>query len=116
MDLVCPHCQSPVAVSDKTLAPGVLCASCGSTFNLDPVGNSAWELRDSGFRLGRFELLNVVGKGAFGTVYKARDPKLDRIVAVKVAHGTSLERDRFLREARSVAQLRHPCIVPIYEV
>ena len=69
--------------------------------------------------LGKFELLDIVGVGAFGTVYKARDPELDRIVAIKVPRagnlGSKEDADRFIREARSVAQLRHPSIVPVYE-
>jgi len=79
-----------------------------------------YEDQDKGRLVGRFELLGIVGVGAFGTVYKARDPELDRIVAIKVPRASSLARvedqDRFLREARSVAQLRHPGIVPVYEV
>jgi WD40 repeat protein/tRNA A-37 threonylcarbamoyl transferase component Bud32 len=71
-------------------------------------------------RLGRFELLETVGRGAFGTVYKARDPKLDRIVAIKIPRSGGLasaeDLDRFLREARSAARLRHPGIVPVHEV
>ncbi|HXG10421.1 MAG TPA: serine/threonine-protein kinase [Gemmataceae bacterium] len=78
----------------------------------------AW--RPSGEKLGRFELLEPVGHGGFGTVYKARDPELDRTVAIKVPRGSSLpgsqDLDRFLREARSVAQLRHPSIVTVHEV
>jgi len=54
--------------------------------------------------------------GAFGTVYRARDPELDRIVAIKVPRAANLpdksDADRFLREARSVANLRHQSIVP----
>src|SRR5581483_11229060 len=61
-----------------------------------------------------------VGQGAFGTVYKARDPELDRTVAIKVPRAGNLagpqDLDRFLREARSVAQLRHPSIVTVHEV
>jgi serine/threonine protein kinase len=57
--------------------------------------------------------------GTFGTVFKARDPQLDRVVALKVPRlgnlGGEDDRQRFLREARSVAQLRHPAIVPVYE-
>jgi serine/threonine protein kinase len=70
--------------------------------------------------LGKFELIVKVGVGAFGSVYKARDPKLDRVVAVKVPRMGNLtsdeDRDRFVREARSVAQLRHPSIVSVHEV
>lgn len=69
--------------------------------------------------LGRFELVKVLGKGAFGTVYLARDPQLDRQVALKIPLRTSLqdaaEKMRFVREARAAAQLRHPNIVPVYD-
>ena len=70
--------------------------------------------------IGKFELLEVVGRGAFGIVYRARDRDLDRIVAVKVPKNGQFvsqeEEDRFVREARSVAQLSHPGIVHIHEV
>jgi serine/threonine protein kinase len=70
--------------------------------------------------LGKFELLETVGQGAFGTVYRARDLELDRIVAVKVPRGdrsaTPADEERFVREARNAAQLSHPGIVPVYEV
>jgi len=72
-------------------------------------------------RIGKFEILATVGHGAFGTVFKAHDTELDRIVAIKVPResnvGTSQDDiDRFLREARAVAQLRFPSIIAIYEV
>jgi WD40 repeat protein/tRNA A-37 threonylcarbamoyl transferase component Bud32 len=71
-------------------------------------------------RLGRYELIEAIGSGAFGNVYRARDPELERIVAIKLPRAGQLtsanEIERFLREARSVAQLRHPSIVSIYEV
>jgi WD40 repeat protein len=71
-------------------------------------------------RLGRFELIEVVGAGTFGTVYKAYDPQLGRIVAVKTPHSARLitpeERSRFLREARSASQLRHHGIVSVHDV
>jgi len=64
--------------------------------------------------------LEAVGRGAFGTVYRARDTQLDRIVAVKVPRSgtfaTKEDGDRFVREARSVAQLHHSAVVPVYEV
>jgi WD40 repeat protein/tetratricopeptide (TPR) repeat protein/tRNA A-37 threonylcarbamoyl transferase component Bud32 len=79
-----------------------------------------WRPADGPGKLGKFELLAEIGVGAFGTVYKARDPELDRVVAVKVPRAGNLagraELDRFLREARSVAQLRHPGIVPVHDV
>ncbi|HLJ96567.1 MAG TPA: protein kinase [Gemmataceae bacterium] len=72
-----------------------------------------------GVRLGKYLLLEVAGRGACGVVYRAHDPELDRIVAVKLYRldplATAADSERFLREARSAAQLRHPHIVSIYE-
>lgn len=71
-------------------------------------------------RLGRFELLRRLGSGAFGTVYQARDPQLERLVAIKIlpTSGENAMRvvERWLREARSTARLTHDGIVPLYEV
>ena len=70
--------------------------------------------------LDRFELLEEVGSGGFGTVWRARDTRLGRVVALKVPHQTlrgalgQLERCR--REARAAAQLRHPGVVTVHEV
>jgi serine/threonine-protein kinase len=72
-----------------------------------------------GSRLAQFELLDVVGLGASGVVWKARDTRLERLVAVKLPRQESLselERARFMREGRACARLRHPHIVPLYEV
>ncbi len=70
-------------------------------------------------KLGRFEIRTQLGTGAFGVVYRAHDPTLDREVALKVPHAGTLNtekrKQRFLREAKSAAQLRHPNIVPIFE-
>jgi serine/threonine protein kinase len=68
--------------------------------------------------LDRFELLQELGVGSFGQVFRARDLELDRIVAIKILRGGRLasleEIDRFVREARSAAQLKNPGIVSIY--
>jgi WD40 repeat protein/serine/threonine protein kinase len=69
--------------------------------------------------IGRFELRALLGQGAFGTVYRAYDPQLDREVALKVPRFPPNRADlveRFLREARSAARLRHPGIVATFEV
>lgn len=69
--------------------------------------------------VGRYRIKRTVGSGAFGAVYLAYDPQLDRDVALKVPHPGVLESptavDRFLREARAAGRLRHGSIVPVYD-
>jgi Tol biopolymer transport system component len=67
-----------------------------------------------GDRLGPYEILGSIGAGGMGHVYRARDTRLDRTVAIKVAadHFT----DRFEREARAIAQLNHPHICQLHDV
>jgi serine/threonine protein kinase len=65
-------------------------------------------------RLGPYEILAAIGAGGMGEVYKARDTRLDRIVAIKVAQEKFSE--RFEREARAVAALNHPHICTLYDV
>src|ERR1019366_6103423 len=68
----------------------------------------------AGSRLGPYEIIAVAGAGGMGEVYKARDPRLDRTVAIK----TSAEQfsNRFEGEARAIAALNHPNICQIYDV
>jgi len=74
-------------------------------------------------RFGRYEVLSELGRGAMGVVYKARDPKINRVVAVKTINlaGQPPEeeqeyRERFLREAEAAGRLSHPGIVTIFDV
>ena len=71
-------------------------------------------------RIGHYDVLQVVGRGAFGIVFRAVDNVLQRVVAVKVMApqlaATSPARKRFLREARTSAQVRHENVVQVYEV
>ena len=74
-------------------------------------------------RLGRYEIVTEIGRGAMGRVYRARDPKIDRIVALKtisVLGATAADqeeyRQRFFREAQAAGKLAHPGIVTIYDV
>ncbi|HEV7502877.1 MAG TPA: protein kinase [Vicinamibacteria bacterium] len=69
--------------------------------------------------IGRFRVLAVVGEGAMGVLYRARDEALERDVALKVMRAQAADaadRERFLREARAVARLQHPNIVTLYEL
>jgi serine/threonine protein kinase len=67
-----------------------------------------------GSRLGPYEILALIGAGGMGQVWKARDSRLDRIVAIKVAQERFSE--RFEREARTVAALNHPHICSLFDV
>jgi len=67
-------------------------------------------------RIGRFEPLRVLGQGGQGCVYLARDPALDRQVALKTLRRNNRDPARLLQEARHVARLDHPGIVPLYEI
>jgi serine/threonine protein kinase/formylglycine-generating enzyme required for sulfatase activity len=75
---------------------------------------------DSLGRIGHYEVLQVLGKGGFGIVFRAFDDVLQRVVAIKVMAtqlaATSPARKRFLREARMSAQVRHEHVVQVYEV
>src|SRR6202035_4710159 len=68
----------------------------------------------SSARLGPYEILNPIGAGGMGEVYKARDTRLDRIVAIKLSKEQFSE--RFEREARTVAALNHPNICILHDV
>ena len=67
----------------------------------------------------QLEILELIGRGGMGFVYKARQPKLDRFVAVKILPGHLANepafRERFEREARVLAKLQHPLIVSVYD-
>jgi len=71
-------------------------------------------------RLGRYTLLEVIGRGGMGEVWAAFDPDLDRKIAIKVLHGdvaaTEVARTRIVREARAMARLSHPNVVAIHDV
>jgi serine/threonine protein kinase len=67
-----------------------------------------------GAKLGPYEIVSPIGTGGMGEVYKARDTRLDRIVALKVSKAEFTE--RFAREARAIAALNHPNICQIYDV
>jgi tRNA A-37 threonylcarbamoyl transferase component Bud32 len=128
----CPDCERALAELDGLADPLVgrlrtlESASSGTTDYVPPrLLAAALAAREAPAaarvprRLGRFELFEEVGAGSFGQVFRARDTELDRDVAIKVLRAGGLagaeDADRFLREARSAAQLKHPGIVSVYE-
>src|SRR2546425_5384467 len=74
----------------------------------------------TGTRLGPYEIVAALGAGGMGEVYKARDTRLDRIVAIKILPEALAAdpqfRDRFDREARTISQLDHPHICALHDV
>jgi serine/threonine protein kinase/tetratricopeptide (TPR) repeat protein len=116
--LKCPQCGNLLTISGDAPPGHRICSGCGLVFRMDGERVAAGVLR-AGSRLGKYELLEPVGRGAFGVVYRARDTELDRIVAIKTPRLGSLvcaeDAERFLREARNAAQLRHPHIVALYD-
>jgi len=76
--------------------------------------------QEAGSRLGPYEILSPIGAGGMGEVYKARDPRLNRTVAIKVLPSHIAERpdlkQRFEREAQTIASLNHPHICVVYDV
>jgi tRNA A-37 threonylcarbamoyl transferase component Bud32 len=130
----CPQCHLPLA----TNAPEGLCPAClakvalGSepatlkpTINLNPLAGAAPESRVApdpaqlAAQFPQLEIIELLGMGGMGMVYKARQPRLDRIVALKILPVESQQHpsfaERFSREAKALAKLNHPGIVNIYD-
>jgi serine/threonine protein kinase len=124
----CARCEASLQLLEAAADP-LLAGLSGSTSlhakATEPIPQHLLDLARSARqgrpdRLGRFEFIGEVGSGSYGTVFKARDAKLGRIVAIKMLRTNRLagphELERFLREARSFAQLNHPGIVTLYEI
>ncbi len=133
-----PACGKTAEVPEERLGHTARCGRCGQRFTLTARGPEGPSTVAPGARetvgpaaarspgaagvprqVGRFQVRARLGAGAFGTVYRAYDPQLDREVALKVPQPGTLDEpraaDRFLREARAAARLHHPHIVPVYD-
>ena len=124
-DKTCPNCGKTLSAE----APLGLCPEClmKSGFNTGTVPDGSGPSR--GFTpppvdtlrplFPQLEILQLVGKGGMGAVYKARQPGLDRLVALKIlpagVAGDPGFADRFNREARALARLQHPRIVGVHD-
>jgi serine/threonine protein kinase/WD40 repeat protein len=131
MQFRCPHCHEPIEVSGDDTT-GLKCPACDSPFSIVPESETlkfpdsdstavTGEIAEqqSISRIRQFDFIEELGKGSYGTVWQATDTKLQRTVAVKIPRLRRTSRDevsKFLREAQSVAQLKHPHIVKVYEV
>ena len=92
-------------------------STTGSTCNSATVASTG--LLAKADTLGRFRIVEMLGEGQHATVYRAYDPVLERDLAIKVPHQGVIRSakglERFLGEAKALARLRHPQIVPVYE-
>lgn len=110
----CPECDSPLPESGRGLCPRCLLGLAVQTSAGDVNGLPANK------NFGGYELLERIGQGGFGVVFRARQRGLDRLVALKLlrtgAFATEAELKRFRAEAQAVARLQHPNIVTLHEV
>ena len=121
---VCPSCGKPLAAD----APQGICPQClmkagfgtasGAEGSSDP-GFVPPTVESLGQLFPQLEILEFIGKGGMGAVYKARQPGLDRLVALKILPPRAGDdpgfAERFTREARALARLNHPNIVAVYD-
>ena len=114
----CTLCRQELEIPVDADLAKVSCLRCERSFSLVglPLENGQLAVVS---KIAHFELLERVGMGGFGTVWKARDSQLDRLVALKIPRQGRLASeaiDEFINEARIAARLTHPNIVAIYEI
>ncbi|MEZ6059110.1 MAG: bifunctional serine/threonine-protein kinase/formylglycine-generating enzyme family protein [Planctomycetaceae bacterium] len=124
MKFRCPNCSHPIRVGEeddfalREPLDAIECPSCHSRFSLSEDMDSTVAMPE-GQMVAHFRILSLLGEGAFGTVYKAFDEELKRIVAIKVPRQGRVTKDTsrtFLREAQAAAAVHHPNAVSVYEV
>ena len=117
----CPRCQSPIPAD----APGGLCPACALLGVAEPTDAAQAAaagvptLEELGAAFPEYEVLEVIGHGGMGVVFKACQPRLDRLIALKILPPALAAQpgfaERFTREARALARLAHPHIVAVYD-
>ncbi len=132
---LCGSCQAPFTWKDVEGQSDARCSTCNNLLSAVGFDGSAKDQtsegrprvalpakkeKSKGARFGRYEILELIGQGGMGLVYKARQMDLNRVVAIKMlkeGEGASPEQvERFKREAQSAAKLQHPNIIGIHEV
>ncbi len=114
----CPMCRATAA----RMAALAFASEAGSASTPAPPAGDSGVLLSRGDRAGRYEVIEVVGAGAMGTVYAAHDPDLDRTLALKVlrpelGRGPKAAelKARLAREARALARISHPNVITVYD-
>lgn len=129
-DRVCPQCgaETPAGTPEQPCPACLMKLGLESWSGLGEAGTQAHvgpgsfeplPVADIARRFPQLEVLELLGKGGMGAVYKARQKSLDRLVALKVIHPQSADNvnfaQRFAREAKSLARLNHPHIVTVHD-
>jgi hypothetical protein len=122
MHLNCPNCQAEIEVIPEESVAFLTCSTCGSRINpstLIDVEQTASFVPQPKRMIDEYELIELIGRGTFGEVWKARDTLLKTLVAIKLPREHNFHADAqelFLREARTMATLKHPNIVRVLRV
>ncbi len=120
MKVRCPHCHNGIELVDAAPLVDIECPSCGSHFSLISDKSATDSYGPAGRKaIAQFQLIRLLGTGAFGSVWLAHDQQLDCQVAIKIPRLERLDAiqaEQFFREARAAAQLRHANIVHVREI
>ncbi len=131
MNVCCPNCQIPIEIVAEDSETEVVCPSCNSVVSLLDFLSVHPEMENTrtfasehftpelGESVSHFRLDEKLGRGGFGTVYKAFDKRLERDVAIKIPRTERMTRwqaEVFIHEAQAAAQLQDPNIVTVFEV
>ncbi len=115
----CPHCGNKLNLV-TAFHSEITCGVCGSAVTVKDEITKTCARIDLPRQLGKFVVQRFLGQGGFGTAYRARDTELNRTVALKIPRVDSFltanAKERFIREARNAAKLRHSNIVQVYEI